>query len=137
MDWLDITPKSGDIIRTKVSFYYHYGIFVNENEVIQFGLPDNVFRPASEIAVLSSDIYTFIGDGNLEVGQPSKEEKKKMRPKKEIIKLAKSRIGEGGYDILHNNCEHFVNECAFGESYSSFLDEARARIRSKLNKTQD
>ena len=132
MNWSVDLPKSGQIVRTKVSFYYHYGIFVDENEIIQFGLPDDVGKPANEIKVLATDIYTFLNGGILESGVPTKEELKKMRKPQEIIKTARSRIGEGGYDILHNNCEHFVNECVFGRSRSSFLDDVRDKIRQKL-----
>ena len=31
---------------------------------------------------------------------------------------ALSAVGRGGYDYRTNNCEHFSNECAFGEHYS-------------------
>ena len=132
MEWKCITPERGDIIRTKVCFYCHYGIFISEDEVIQFGLPGDPGRAASEIDVLSSDIYAFLGGGELEVGKPTREEAKKMRSREEIIKTARERIGEGGYDILHNNCEHFVNSCAFGESNSAFVDNVREEIRRKL-----
>ena len=132
MNWSVDLPKSGQIVRTKVSFYYHYGIFVDENEIIQFGLPDDVGKLANEIKVLATDIYTFLNGGILESGVPTKEELKKIRKSQEIIKTARSRIGEGGYDILHNNCEHFVNECVFGRSQSSFLDDVRDKIRQKL-----
>ena len=132
MNWSVDLPKSGQIVRTKVSFYYHYGIFVDENEIIQFGLPDDVGKLANEIKVLATDIYTFLNGGILESGVPTKEELKKIRKPQEIIKTARSRIGEGGYDILHNNCEHFVNECVFGRSQSSFLDDVRDKIRQKL-----
>ena len=134
MNWTDDTPKPSQIIRTKVSFYYHYGIFVSEDEVIQFGLPDDPGRPSEEIKVLTTDIYTFLGNGSLETATPEKSEKKSMRTPSEIIKIARSRIGEGGYDILHNNCEHFVNECVFGKTSSSFVDDVREKIRKKLNK---
>ena len=134
MNWKFGTPKSGDIIRTKVSFYHHYGIFVNENEIIQFGLPDDPGRPANEIFVLSTNIDSFLScGGELEVAVLEHAEKQKIRPAKEIIQIAKSKIGEGGYDILHNNCEHFVNKCAFGESESSFLNSVRSKLRQKLN----
>ncbi len=134
MEWTALTPKRGDIIRTKVSFYYHYGIFVSENEVIQFGLPDDPGRPSEEIFVTVSDIYTFVKNGELETANPTREEAKKMRPHEKIVEIARSRINEGGYDILHNNCEHFVNDCAFGESNSAFLDDVRNKIRKKLGK---
>lgn len=132
MNWSATTPKSAQIIRTKVSFYYHYGIFVSEDEVIQFGLPDDPGKPAEQIKVLSTDIDTFLGGGELEVGIPVGKEKSELRRAEDIIKTARSRIGEGGYDILHNNCEHFVNECAFGKSRSSFLDTVREKIRMKI-----
>jgi len=57
-----------------------------------------------------------------------------MRSAKEIIRIARLRIGEGGYDILHNNCEHFVNDCAFGRSSSRFVDDVRQKLRRKLGK---
>jgi hypothetical protein len=134
MNWSYDTPKSGQIIRTKVSFYYHYGIFVSEDEVIQFGLPDDPGKPATEIKVLSTDIYTFLNKGTVETAVPTRDEAKLMRKADDIIKTARARIGEGGYDILHNNCEHFVNDCAFGESRSSFLDDVRQKLRQKLKK---
>ena len=134
MEWTVNSPKFGDIIRTKVTFYHHYGIFINESRIIQFGLPDNVYTPAEEIKVLATDIYTFLEGGELEVGKPTRQELKNMRSPEEIVKLAESRLGQGGYDILHNNCEHFVNECAFGEHNSEFLSSVRNKLRKKLGK---
>ena len=137
MNWENKTPKPSDIIRTKVKFYYHYGIFISEDEVIQFGLPDDPGRPAEKIKVISTDIYTFLMGGEIEVAKPDSEERKKMRNTADIIKTARDKIGEGGYDILHNNCEHFVNNCVFGESNSSFVDSVREKIRAKLKKNKN
>lgn len=134
MNWKIQAPNYGDIIRTKVSFYYHYGIFVDENNIIQFGLPGEATGPAENVRVLKSDIYTFLSSGELEVGVPSVGEKAKMRSREQIVRLATDKIGSGGYDILHNNCEHFVNECAFGEKNSAFLDDVRKKLREKLGK---
>lgn len=134
MEWTEKAPKYGDIVRTKVSFYYHYGIFVNENRIIQFGLPDNVNRPADEVKVLATDIYTFIGKGELEVAELSASEKAKRRKPKQAVALAESRIGEGGYNILHNNCEHFVYDCVMGEKNSDFISNLRKNLRKKLGK---
>lgn len=134
MQWIDTTPKYGDIIRTKRQFYYHYGIFVSENEVIQFGLADDVNRPAEDIFVLKSDIYDFMGYSNIEVAKPDHKERKKMRNIDDIVSTARARIGEGGYNLFENNCEHFVNECVFSEHCSIFLDDVRNRLRKKLNK---
>ena len=134
MEWKVTPPKASDIIRTKVDFYYHYGIYVSAREVIQFGLPNDPFKNASDIFVIASDIDTFLNGGELETASFSRDEKKLKRTPDEIIKTARSQIGNGGYDILHNNCEHFVNACVFGKSSSSFVDEVREKIRKKLGK---
>lgn len=134
MEWTVNEPKSGDMIRTKVSFYHHYGIFVNDTCVIQFGLPNDVSKPADTIRVLESDIYTFLDGGELEVAKLSKAEESKRRSCEETVQIAKSKLGEGGYDILHNNCEHFANFCLFGEHKSDFLQSVREKLKKKLGK---
>lgn len=134
MTFTERTPRYGDMIRTKVRFYHHYGIYVSDERVIQFGMPDNTGTPNEQIHVMTTDIYTFLNGGTLEVGQPDREERKKMRSAKQVVELAEGRLGETGYDILHNNCEHFVNECIFGEHRCGFLEAAREQLRTKLGK---
>ena len=134
MQWVEKTPVFGDMIRTKVRFYHHYGIFVSEEEVIQFGLPDDPMRAAEQIKVLTSDIHTFLQGGEIEVAEPEGAERKRMRSPEQIVQIARQRLGEGGYDILHNNCEHFANDCVFGQPTSSFLQDVREKLRKKLGK---
>lgn len=134
MQWTEKTPVFGDVIRTKVRFYHHYGIFVSEEEVIQFGLPDDPLRAAQDIRVLCTDIRTFSQGAEVETGVPEASERKQLRKAEEIVSIARQRLGEGGYDILHNNCEHFVNDCVFGQPTSSFLQDVRSKLRKKLGK---
>lgn len=132
MRWEQGSPEPGAPVRVKVSFYYHYGIFVSPDSVIQFGLPDGPSRPAEEIRVLSTDVYTFLQGGTLEMGIPEKAERKTLRPAMQVIAAAQSRIGQGGYDLLHNNCEHFMYECLFGQPDSPTVSSLRTRLRQKL-----
>lgn len=134
MEWQIKSPVYGDVIRTKVRFYHHYGIFVSPQRVIQFGLPEDPMRAGADVQVVASDIYGFLCGGELEVGVPDRQERKQLRKPSQIVSQAESRLGEGGYHILHNNCEHFVNECAFGEHRAGFVEDLRAGIRKKLNK---
>lgn len=134
MEWTVDTPRRGQIVRTRVKFYHHYGIFVSEDRVIQFGLPDAIDRLGEDIRVIATDVSTFLQGGELEVAKPDRQERKVMGSPDEIVAMAESRLGEGGYDILHNNCEHFVNECAFGEHRCSFLQDVRRKLRIKLGK---
>ena len=134
MKWTQQEPRYGDIVRVKVTFYHHYGIFVDEKTVVQFGLPNNVEQPADSVKVLTTDVYTFLGGGELETAQLSPSERATRFSPEETVQRALARIGEGGYHIFHNNCEHFVNDCVFGKATSSFVDTVRQGIRDKLKK---
>lgn len=135
MTWTEEMPKPGDIIRIKVKFYYHYGIFADNNTVIQFGLPNNVEMPPEKVLVVQTDISEFLVDGAmLETARFDRKEKAQRRSPKETVEYATSKIGTGGYHILHNNCEHFVSECVFGEARSSFVDSVRNSIRKKIGR---
>ena len=115
MRWTEHSPVPGSPVRVKVGFYHHYGIFVGPEQVIQFGLPDDPGRPAEQIRVVATDVYAFLQGGTLETGIPERRERKHLRPAPAVIAEAQSRIGEGGYDLLNNNCLHFMNACLYGQ----------------------
>ena len=96
-------------------------------------MPDNSNTPPDDIAVITTDISTFSNGEFVEKADPDRTEKKRRNIPEITVKAALSRVGEKGYNILNNNCEHFANECYFGEK-KSFLDEVREKIRHTLNK---
>ena len=55
--------------------------------------------------------------------------KNKKRNPKEIIDEAVKSIGEGGYNVISNNCEHFANRCVFGEAKSEQVDSVKELLR--------
>ena len=132
MQWTTDTPKKGDIIRVKIKFYYHYGIFVNENQIVQFGYPDNTGITPDKISVLTTDIQGFLLGGFLETAKLDRSELAKRRSPEETVEYALSKVGATGYHILHNNCEHFVNECVFSKGSTTILDVIRAQLNNKL-----
>ena len=132
MKWEMTEPVRGSMIRVHLGSIYHFGIYVSDDEVIQFGLApqSRAMLRDSEVEVLASDIDTFLAGGFLEVAVFDKKEKKKQRSPEEVISYARSKIGERGYSILYNNCEHFANECLTGEHISRQADDVRAMFRS-------
>ncbi len=132
MNWELKDPVCGDIIRMSFGQFYHYGIYASDDEVIQFGLAPTA-RPnlaAKDVAVCVSTIEEFLNGSFLEVGVPNKKELKKKRKIEEILSFARSRIGETGYHILYNNCEHFAYECYLGEKYCSQTESVRSLFQS-------
>lgn len=118
MIWWQAECKYGDMIRVCCGNFYHYGIFVSEDEVIQFGLPPVeglLNRKFDEISVCVSDIETFSMGKMVEVASIPKGDKSKRLSPDKTISRARACIGEKGYHILQNNCEHFARYCYLGE----------------------
>lgn len=132
MKWVLKDPSLGDMIRVKAGSIYHFGVFVDETEVIQFGLAPCARQNVkdSDIEICSTDIDTFLCGGFLEVAELDKKELKKRRPPKETVQYARSRLGEKGYNILYNNCEHFANECVLNEKSCLQTDSIRQMFKS-------
>lgn len=128
--WSLRDPKEGDIIRISIGRnMHHYGIFVSDSEVIQYGRSSDIFKNKEEVKVLSTSINEFLNGKFLEVREYSLKEKLSKNNKDKIIKLARSRIGETKYDILNNNCEHFVNECVFNKHESSEAEKYSENLK--------
>lgn len=133
MKWYPAQAKKGDMIRVHLGGICHYGIFVSEEEVIQFGLPPlpKYRADGAEITVCATDIDVFSCGQTVEVAKPELKERLKKHSAEKTVKLARSRLGEGGYHLLHNNCEHFVYECAYGISLCTQENDARERWNNR------
>ena len=134
MRWSEQLPQKGDMIRVKVKFYYHYGIYADDSTVIQFGLPDNTGIEPEEIAVLVTDMDGFRLGGSPETAVLERSERSRSRKPQAVVDYALSQVGRKGYHILQNNCEHFVHECVFGTADSPQVQSIREKLRAKLGK---
>ncbi len=74
----------------------HHGIYIGGGYVIHFD--------AYMDKVSNDNIQSFSG------GCPIRVKRHASTPSY-AINTAKSKLGEGGYNLLTNNCEHFVNDC--------------------------
>jgi hypothetical protein len=110
MKWQLKEPKAGDMIRVKVGTIYHVGIYVSDEEVIQFGLAPSQRLDVkdSDIEVLSSDIDAFLCGGFLEVAQFDWLESGKNRKPQEVVDYAISRDLFVILNINHDTDKQFV-----------------------------
>ncbi len=131
MKWTYKKPEFGDMIRVSIGSLYHFGVYVSDEEVIQFGPPpsERLHLKDSEIEVTSTDIDAFLVGGFLEVCEFERKERKKNRKPKDAVEYARSKLGMRGYHILYNNCEHFANECVTGVQICRQAEDVRALFR--------
>lgn len=125
--WEYKEPYDGAQIRVKRGSYYHHGIYIGDNKVIHFGEGDlkKDSTSSTDNIIHETDISQFLKGGYIETKVYSKKEKKKLFSPDKVILNAKSHLGEGDYDFLKNNCEHFSYLCAFGVKYSKQTDNVK------------
>jgi len=102
----------GDHLRVKrwKGVYSHHGIDVGGGRVIHFdGEPLQKFN--ATIRKVSK--RTFADGGVIEVVHHSR-----CDPPTVVVKRAESKLGERGYNLAFNNCEHFAFWCKTGRKKS-------------------
>lgn len=132
-EWKLIDLYPGAHIRVKVNNFYHHGIYIGNGEVVQFGLPFDMYTDSESVKVLRSPLSDFCKPNDfIEVYCYSRQELKHKFSDEAIINNALSHVGEDGYNILKNNCEHFANMCCFGKKMSSQIDKAYEDVAGLL-----
>jgi len=51
-----------------------------------------------------------------------------MQDRPEVVRRARSRLGEDRYHVLRNNCEHFCEWCVRGQNRSYQVDALVSRV---------
>lgn len=116
--WTHKPPKRGDHIRVRRmnGLYYHHGIFVSGGEVIHFtGDDDDSVLDWSRAHVIKTDLQQFLRGGDVEVKEYSDAELADLYPVEGIVSYARTCLGDDGYNLIFNNCEHFANACTLGK----------------------
>ena len=98
MKWEPTDCKPGDMVRIRLGSIYHYGVFLNEDEVVQFGEPPvSGLIPGGDKKVLATDIETFAAGGIVERSELDRSEEKKRFPREKTVACtcmrAVARIG--------------------------------------------
>jgi hypothetical protein len=110
-----IEPDEGSHIVVRRSAYDHHGIYVGDGKVVHYaGLCRSLhrgpveettigcFASGHEITVIPNPTARYVGA--------------------DVVRRARSRLGENRYRLLSNNCEHFCNWCLYGESRSEQVE---------------
>ena len=139
-----IMPKNGDVIRVNRGLYSHYGVYAaDSNHVIHYtGAtgPDDfngiVRETTLEEFLNGAENFTVCNFPEHPQNFPAKRNAKGLVKILQLIRIikminyhlysgeetverARSRLGEGGYNLALNNCEHFAVWCKTGVKDSS------------------
>jgi hypothetical protein len=96
--------------------YRHHGIYVGQGRVIHYAGPFLYPRGCVEEIALAQ----FADGRPVSVGDAPD-----WRCAEDIVRRARSRLGECRYDLLSNNCEHFCSWCELGEARSSQVESLK------------
>ena len=134
MMWVFKRPQFGDQIRVNRGLYYHHGIYRDDFCVYQFAVPGGKDIDPENARVCICTLEDFLKGGEVEVREYTEEEKKVKRNPLQVIMYAQDHLGEAGYDVLRNNCEHFSNRCVFDGRQKTQIDEIINNIMEAIRK---
>lgn len=110
--------------------YTHHGIYVGNKKVVHYaGLSDGLkTAPVEEVS-----LDKFLQEGEKQTSYKIIHHEHPSFSPKQIVNRAYSRISENNYNLIGNNCEHFVHWCIYNLSSSSQVDNA-LRVAGKTHK---
>lgn len=112
-----LTLRPGDHLVSARVGYQHHGIYIGHQQVIHY---QGLFGGNEANLVVQSSLREFSQGNAVRVqAHPSR-----RFSGKKSVERAHARLGEREYNLLLNNCEHFVMWCIEGESASPQVRQA-------------
>ncbi|NXQ50440.1 HRSL1 enzyme, partial [Catharus fuscescens] len=119
-------PEPGDLIQIYRPFYQHWALYVGNGYVIHVtdeGTPSisgSITSVSAKRGKVKKELLTkVVKQDKWRVNNKKYDRSRTPRPVKEIIQRAEEWIGEEvEYNVLGNNCEHFVTELRYGDAVS-------------------
>jgi hypothetical protein len=107
-------PQKGDVLYAQRKAYRHFGIYAGHNRVINYATPK--VTGLSKIIIAETWFSDFSkGDDVFILSFPKDTHCYSPR---DTVKRARSCIGQTGYNLASNNCEHFAVWCKTGKRES-------------------
>ena len=108
----ELLPGSRLIVRRRA--YFHHGIYVGNGRMIHYaGWCRGTHGLVEEVP-----LEQFTEGHRYSIGPMPPD----RRAGEDIVRRARSRLGERRYHLLRNNCEHFCNWCQLGECRSEQVE---------------
>jgi hypothetical protein len=119
-------PLAAHLVTPRIGFAHH-GIYVGAGRVVHYGRV-GYYLPGGPVEEVS--LVEFTRGRGVWV-RPHERSRFECT---EVIRRARSRVGEDCYRVLSNNCEHFCEWCIEDEQRSYQVDSLLAAPRSVARK---
>ncbi|OWF49981.1 phospholipid-metabolizing enzyme A-C1-like [Mizuhopecten yessoensis] len=128
--------KIGDMVEFPRGWYSHWGVYLGEGRIVHLSGGDNdgingninsgsVFticgKNFSKAFVTIDDFWDVVLDCKA-IKNNGKDRKCSPRQAHEMVQVAMEKVGEIGYNVLWNNCEHFAAFIRYGKKWSEQAD---------------
>ena len=117
----DPVPPGTHIYVTKGNgvTYQHHGIYVGNNRVVHYY---GTTKSKAEASIQETTLEVFLqGNHDKENRYYFMDHQNSYMPE-EIVRRARSRIGQRNYQLWGRNCEHFARWCASGNGTSTQVE---------------
>ncbi|MBM4290265.1 MAG: hypothetical protein FJ138_01495 [Deltaproteobacteria bacterium] len=115
-------PHRGAHLTVHYATFYHHGVDCGDGTVIHMSRElGGVRRSSFEEFADGRDVYI--------------EELPARFSPDEVVRRAAGRLGEGGYNVVSNNCEHFATWCREGHARSRQVGDVKRRLCCAAVKT--
>jgi hypothetical protein len=106
------SPCFGDIVFVNRGLYKHYGVYVNNDRIINFAPKKGFEISPKDAYIMETTLKDFLKGGELKIDTLSPA---KYSPE-DTVKRAISCVGtnKGEYNLVFHNCEHFARWCKSG-----------------------
>lgn len=134
--------RIGDQLEFHRGVYSHWAVYVGNEEVIhlaginsfdsactfnpkpKFTIGGKIFIKAE---VKRESVWKVIRGSKVKINNDKDKSCRPFRPH-EIVRKAKGMIGDIGYNVFWQNCEHFAALCRYGVAWSKQADNALTAI---------
>ncbi|OCT81761.1 phospholipase A and acyltransferase 3 [Xenopus laevis] len=124
-----VDPKDGDLIEFMRDLFQHWGIYVGGGRVVHLTGQEgfSCFSSAfASTAIVKMEPLETVAAGCIYKVNNKYDDKRRPLPQTKVVRAALEQVGKRKqYSVTSANCEHFVTELRYGESFSHQVDIAK------------
>ncbi|XP_078658220.1 uncharacterized protein LOC144903705 [Branchiostoma floridae x Branchiostoma belcheri] len=128
--------QEGDLLEFPRGAISHWGVYVGDGKVVhRTGDKANGGKKNGKAEIREDLFWDVVGDSLARINNYLDEMKVPL-PGPEIVRRARGKLGDVGYNLLSKNCEHFVTWCRYGEGFSQQrkVSSSRTQMSDYVNR---